>query len=304
MPRFEIAAFYKFARLPNYRDLRAPLQELCDAQGVKGTLLVAGEGINGTLAGRPQSLHAAMEGIAAITGLGAIETKTSYADEMPFLRMKVRPKAEIVTMGDPSVDPLAQVGTYVEPEDWNALIGDPDVLLIDTRNSFEVSVGSFKGAVDPGTRAFGEFPAFVRENLDPARHRKIAMFCTGGIRCEKATSFLLKEGFAEVYHLKGGILNYLERIAPEDSLWSGGCFVFDQRVAVGHGLTVEDVSLCHGCRTPLTAEDRHSLDYEEGVSCAHCAHSYTPAQKASARERWRQVKLAEARGTAHLGPGG
>ncbi|WP_207460561.1 rhodanese-related sulfurtransferase [Azospirillum sp. SYSU D00513] len=302
MPRIEIAAFYKFARLPQYESLRAPLQSLCESHGVRGTLLLAREGINGTLAGEPASLHAVMDGIRAATGLEEIETKTSFADAMPFLRTKVRTKTEIVTIGDPTVDPLEGVGTYVEPEDWNALISDPETLVIDTRNGFEVAVGTFRGAVDPGTRSFSEFPAYVRENLDPEKHKKVAMFCTGGIRCEKATALMLREGFEQVYHLKGGILKYLERIAPEDSLWSGGCFVFDERVAVGHGLGVEPVQLCHGCRRPLTPEDKTLPGYEEGVSCAHCAPTLTEAQKASSRERMHQIRLAEARGVSHLGP--
>jgi UPF0176 protein len=237
-----------------------------------------------------------------ITGLPAIEHKTSHADDMPFLRMKVRLKEEIVTIGDKSVDPLEQVGTYVEPKDWNALISDPEVLVIDTRNDFEVRIGSFKGAVDPQTKSFGDFPSYVRDNLDPARHRKVAMFCTGGIRCEKATSLMLREGFEEVYHLKGGVLRYLEEIPPAQSLWEGACFVFDKRVAVGHGLSVEDYQLCHGCLSPLSVSDRQSPDYEEGVSCPYCASTLTQAQKASSRERHKQETLAKKRGRTHLGP--
>lgn len=299
---YEIAALYKFARLPQFEELRAPLQAMLDRHGIKGTLLIAHEGVNGTIAGLSDNLRAALTEIETITGIGAIEVKFSHSDDMPFLRMKVRPKAEIVTIGDLTVDPLKQVGIYVEPEDWNELISDPDVLLIDTRNSFEVGVGTFQGAIDPMTTAFGEFPAYVRTNLDPAKHKKIAMFCTGGIRCEKASSFMLQEGFEEVYHLKGGILKYLERIEPEESLWEGGCFVFDSRVSVGHGLEIQDLTTCHGCRRPLTAEDVQASGFEQGVSCPHCVGSLSEAQKASAREREKQMKLAKKRGETHLGP--
>ena len=297
----EIAALYHFMRLPQHAALRAPLQALFDAQGVKGILLLANEGFNGTLAAEPASLQAALDGLRRITGAD-FEHKTSHAETMPFLRMKVRVKREIVTMGEPDVDPLGSVGTYVEPKDWNALISDPDVLLIDTRNSYETRIGTFRGAIDPQTDSFRDFPAYVRENLDPARHKKIAMFCTGGIRCEKATSYLKREGFDEVYHLKGGILKYLETVEPEQSLWDGACFVFDERVAVGHGLAIEDYSLCHGCREPLSAADRDHEDYEPGVSCGFCAPTLTEEQKASARERQKQIALARARGERHLGP--
>ena len=299
----EIAAFYKFTPLPDFSALRTPLLTLCESQGVKGMLLLAHEGINGTLAGTPQAMASVLAGLRGIPGLETLEHKTSFAQAMPFLRMKVRLKAEIVTLGEP-VDPLGKVGTYVDPQDWNALIADPDVLLIDARNGFEISVGSFNGALDPQTRSFGEFPAFVRENLDSAVHKKVAMFCTGGIRCEKASSFMLGLGFPEVYHLKGGILNYLEKIPAEASQWSGNCFVFDDRVALGHGLEIADTSLCHGCRRPLDAADRQSADYEEGVTCPHCVGVLTPAQKASARERQHQIGLARGRGERHLGPRG
>ena len=297
-----IAALYKFTPIADPAALRDPLQQLCDSHGVKGILLIAREGFNGTLAGEAAALHATLDGIAALTG-ARFDWKTSHAETMPFLRMKVRVKAEIVTMGEPGIDPLGSVGTYVEPRDWNALIADPEVLLIDTRNAYETRIGSFEGAIDPGTDSFRDFPAYVREHLDPARHRKIAMFCTGGIRCEKASSLLRSQGFDEVFHLKGGILKYLETVPAEDSLWRGACFVFDERVAVGHALTVEDFSLCHGCREPLSTEERASPLYEEGVACPHCAQRQTPDQKASARERQKQIMLSKARGERHLGPG-
>jgi UPF0176 protein len=298
----EIAAFYKFASIPEPETLAASLRAFCAANEVKGILLVAHEGINGTLAGTPEKLRATLAGIRQHEGFEALDHKTSFSTLQPFLRLKVKVKAEIVTLGEPGVDPASSVGTYVEPEDWNALIADPEVMLVDTRNAFEVRVGTFEGAMDPQTESFGEFPRFVREKLDPARHRKVAMFCTGGIRCEKASSFMLKSGFDEVFHLKGGILKYLERIRPEDSLWQGACFVFDQRVAVGHGLAVEDFTACYGCLMPLGPADRLAPEYEKGVSCPHCAPLLSEQQKASARERHRQVQLAAARGDTHLGP--
>ena len=301
MTKIEIAAFYKFARLPQFEALRGPIQRLCAEHDVHGTILLAGEGINGTVAATPAGMAAFLAKLKALTGFADLEHKASFAQAMPFLRMKVRLKAEIVTMGE-AVDPLHAVGTYVEPKDWNALISDPEVLVIDTRNDFEVRIGSFKGAVDPRTKSFGEFPGYVRAHLDPARHKKVAMFCTGGIRCEKATSLLKQEGFGEVYHLKGGILKYLEEVPADDSLWDGACFVFDERVAVGHGLQVEDYSLCHGCLTPLSPQDRAHAAYEEGVACFYCAANLSEAQKASNRERHRQVKLAAGRGDRHLGP--
>ncbi|RFB80462.1 oxygen-dependent tRNA uridine(34) hydroxylase TrhO [Methylovirgula sp. 4M-Z18] len=302
MSEIHVAAFYQFARLPQYRELQPRLQAACDENGIKGIVLLAPEGINGTIAGAPDALHRAIDQIREITGLKDLDTKLSHAETMPFLRMKVRLKTEIVTIGDTGVDPTARVGTYVEPEDWNALISDPDVVVIDTRNAYEYAIGTFRNAIDPQTKSFGEFPSYVRQNLDPAKHKKIAMFCTGGIRCEKASSFMLNEGFEEVYHLNGGILKYLERVPQAMSLWDGACFVFDQRVAVGHGLELADVATCFGCRAPLTVEDRQSADYERGVSCPHCAATMSEEQKASARERQRQVDLAEARGKVHLGP--
>ncbi len=299
-----VAAFYRFHRLTDLPRLRAELQALCDGHGVHGILLIAPEGFNGTIATRADALDAVLNGIKAITGTADIETKFSTTTIPPFRRLKVRIKKEIVTIGDPSVDPVASVGTYVDARDWNALIADPDVLLIDTRNAFEVAVGTFDGAIDPGTRAFGEFPAYVRQNLDPEKHKKVAMFCTGGIRCEKASSFMLREGFEEVYHLKGGILKYLETVPEAESRWNGGCFVFDERVAVGHGLKPQPVRLCQSCDTPLDADALSSPGYEEGVSCPRCVRQLTDQQKASARERQRQVELAGKRGERHLGPRG
>jgi UPF0176 protein len=302
MPTVEIAAFYHFARLPGFASLQKPLAEICRSLVIKGIVLLAPEGLNGTVAGSPEAMASFYPRLRTITGLPGIEHKTSRANEMPFLRMKVRLKEEIVTIGDTSVDPLTRVGTYVEPKHWNALISDPEVLVIDARNDFEVRIGSFKGSIDPHTKSFGEFPAYIRENLDPARHKKVAMFCTGGIRCEKATSLMLREGFEEVYHLRGGVLKYLEEVPATESLWEGACFVFDKRVAVGHGLRVEDFQLCHGCLSPLSATERGSPEYEAGVSCPYCASTLSVRQKASARERHRQELLARKLGRTHLGP--
>jgi UPF0176 protein len=302
MPTHEIAAFYTFQRIDDPVDLRARLHVICEKAGARGILLVAKEGINGTLAVASGGMTPLMDAIKREAGIAALSPRFSFDDEMPFLRLKVRLKKEIVTINAPEADPTAHVGTYVAPEDWNALIADPDIILLDTRNDYEVKIGTFKGAMDPETRSFSEFPHYVQTRLDPEKHKKVAMFCTGGIRCEKASSYMLAHGFKEVYHLKGGILNYLEKIPPEESLWQGGCFVFDRRVAVGSGLEPLELDLCYGCRTPLTVKDRQSAEFEEGVSCPHCCSLMTLEQKASSRERHRQTVLAAARGENHLGP--
>ena len=299
---YKVVTFYQFAPFPDFAEKQMPLLDLFYAHGIKGTVLIAAEGINGTIAGKPDNIDAAVMGITEITGLNDLEPKYSNANEMPFRRTKVRLKKEIVTIGDVPADPLAKVGKYVEPEDWNALIADPDVILIDTRNSYEYGVGTFKNAIDPHTESFGEFPAYVREKLKAKPDSKIAMFCTGGIRCEKASSFMMHEGFENVFHLKGGILKYLEKIPQEKSLWEGSCFVFDERVAVGHGLVQSEYSLCHGCMNPVSPMERRSPKYEEGVSCPHCADRLTEAQKASSRQRQMQMTLAKKKGLKHLGP--
>ncbi len=287
-----VSAFYRFHPLADPAALRQPLLELCAAQGARGIVLLAPEGINATIA-TSGDMAALMAGVEAATGLAPLEARLSTATAMPFQRMKVRLKREIVTIGDPTVDPRREVGTYVEPRDWNALIADPAVRVIDTRNGFEHAFGTFAGAQDPGTAAFGDFPAYVRGELSADRRRPIAMFCTGGIRCEKATSLLRREGFANVFHLKGGILKYLQEVPEAESLWRGGCFVFDERVALTHGLAVADLSLCLSCDAPVDAAERASALYEEGVCCSRCANLLTPAQKASARERQRQIMAAK-----------
>ncbi|MES2503061.1 MAG: rhodanese-related sulfurtransferase [Pseudomonadota bacterium] len=305
MSKYLTAALYKFVSLPNYADLQAPIHAACDAHHIKGTLLLAAEGINGTIAGLPDDIKAVLQFLrtdAMFEGKFAnLEHKESYADEHPFYRMKVKLKKEIVTMGVPSVNPNNTVGTYVKPEDWNALIADPDVILLDTRNDYEVHIGTFKGAVNPETTTFREFPEYIAQNLDKTKHKKVAMFCTGGIRCEKASSYMLEQGFEEVYHLQGGILKYLETVPEETSLWQGECFVFDQRVAVKHGLEVGDFDQCYACRMPLSPEELKSPQYTAGISCPHCYDSLTEDKKKSLTERQKQVILAKKRGQAHIG---
>jgi len=300
-----VAALYKFARFADPAALREPIAALCRAQGIKGTLLLAREGLNGTIAGTEAAIAALIDHLRTLPGCGEIEVKFAQADAMPFYRMKVRVKAEIVTMGQPDIDPLESVGHYVEPAAWNALISDPDVVLIDTRNDYEVAIGTFTGATDPQTTSFRDFPAWFRSErellLGAGRQPKIAMFCTGGIRCEKSTAFLKSEGVDEVFHLRGGILKYLEQVPADQSLWQGECFVFDERVSVGHGLTPGSYELCRACRRPLNAADRASPLYEEGASCPACHDSRNEAQRARYRERHRQEQLATQRGSAHIG---
>ena len=300
-----IAALYRFARFDDLPAIRDPLDRLCRAQGIRGTLLVAREGINGTIAGTDAAIDAVLSHIRALPGCGDVDVKFSRAAELPFLRMKVRLKREIVTMGEPDIDPLEDVGTYVDPHDWNALIADPATIVIDTRNDYEVAIGTFERAIDPHTRTFREFPAWFRarreELLGKGVEPRVAMFCTGGIRCEKSTAFLKAEGVAQVHHLKGGILKYLETVPPEESLWHGECFVFDERVSVGHGLVRGDHTLCRACRMPLAEAERSSPLYEEGVSCPHCHDQRTDAQRAGYRERHKQELLAARRGVHHVG---
>jgi UPF0176 protein len=290
-----VAALYKFVTLEDFAVLRAPLLAAMKAHGVKGTLLLAEEGINGTISGTRAGIDGFLRGLKADSRFADIDHKESYCEENPFYRSKVKLKTEIVTIGVAGIDPNRQAGTYVAPADWNALIADPDVLLLDTRNAYEVALGTFEGATDPGTQTFAAFPKFVGAALDPARHQKVAMFCTGGIRCEKASSYLRSRGFREVYHLKGGILKYLEEVPQAQSKWQGECFVFDHRVAVGQGLAPTMLEMCHGCRRPLEPDDKVSEFYEEGVSCPKCFAGLSEKSKASARERQKQFDLAKRR---------
>ncbi|WP_010216075.1 oxygen-dependent tRNA uridine(34) hydroxylase TrhO [Sphingomonas sp. PAMC 26621] len=296
-----VAALYRFARFPDPKALRQPLLDLCAAQGIKGTLLLAPEGINGTIAGSDAAIEVVLAHIRTLPDCAPITAKHSHAETMPFHRMKVRLKREIVTMGEPAIDPMEGTGTYVKPADWNALIDAPDTVVIDTRNAYEVKVGSFAGAVDPRTDAFSDFPAWARAHRAELDGKRIAMFCTGGIRCEKSTAFLKAEGLTDVFHLEGGILQYLEDVPPEQSRWEGECFVFDERVAVGHGLAPGTHALCRACRMPVSPADRASPLYEEGVACPACAATRDDTQRAAYAERHRQVKLAERRGETHVG---
>ena len=298
-------AMYHFVSLPHYKKLRDPLLNFCVAKNIKGTLLLADEGINGTVAGPEKSILELLDYLKTdplfegnFKNLGH---KESWSDKHPFYRMKVKLKREIVTLGVHGVSPTKMVGTYVKPHDWNAIISDPEVVLIDTRNDYEYSIGTFKNAINPKTKTFREFPEYVKKHFDPKKHRKVAMFCTGGIRCEKASSYMISEGFDEVYHLEGGILKYLEEIPAQESLWQGECFVFDQRVAIKHGLEVGNHDQCYACRYPLSIEDMRSDKYTPGISCPHCFGSHTSEKLKSLTERQKQVILAKKRGEDHIG---
>lgn len=296
-----ICALYKFVTLTHYKSLRNPLLKFMEENGIRGTLLLASEGINGTVAGSATAIDALLERLQSDPCLTDLDYKKSYDDSNPFYRTKVRLKKEIVTLGIEGIDPLRSVGTYVEAKDWNDLIRDPETLLIDTRNDYEVGIGSFRNAVNPHTESFREFPEYVEKHLDPAKQKKVAMFCTGGIRCEKSTAYLKELGFENVYHLKGGILKYLEEVPMDESMWEGECFVFDNRVSVGHGLESGLYDQCHACRMPITDEDKQSEYYEVGVSCPHCHDRYSEERKARFLERERQIKLARERGEEHIG---
>lgn len=296
-----VAALYHFTRFDDPAALRGPLLALADGHGVKGSLLLAREGINGTIAGTRAGIDAVLGHIRALPGCADLDWKESPAHTMPFGRMKVRLKREIVTMGQPDVDPRAGTGHYIEPQDWNDLISAPDVVVIDTRNDYEVAIGTFDGAIDPRTKSFREFPKWWAENRERFHNKRIAMFCTGGIRCEKSTNFLLQQGVSDVYHLKGGILKYLENVPADQSMWQGACFVFDQRVSVEHGLKPGPHVMCHACRRPLWPEDTRRPEYEDGVQCHHCVDEFSPERRAAFRERQHQITLAAARGTRHLG---
>jgi len=294
MPRVmvTIAALYHFTRFQDPAALKPSLAALCCGLGVKGTLLLAPEGINGTIAGSRAAIDSVLAHIRALPGCADLTWKESASAADPFGRMKVRLKKEIVTMGQPDIDPRARVGHYVDPADWNDLIDSPDVAVIDTRNDYETAIGTFRGAIDPATRSFGDFPAWWQANRHRFEGKRIAMFCTGGIRCEKSTNYLLGQGVDEVYHLRGGILKYLEEVPEQASAWQGDCFVFDRRVSVGHGLREGPHLLCHGCRRPILPADRDRPEYEEGVACHHCHNETTDADKARFRERQRQIDLA------------
>ncbi len=293
MNQIVVAALYRFVPLEDYSQLRQPMLDRMQAAAVRGTLLLAPEGINGTVAGSRDGIDDLIAYLKSDSRLAALEVKESTCDHVPFKRSRVRLKKEIVTMGVDGIDPNQVVGTYVDPEDWNDLINDPDVVLIDTRNDYEVAIGSFRGAINPHTHTFREFPEFVSENLEPQRHKKVAMYCTGGIRCEKSTALLKQQGFDEVYHLRGGILKYLEKIPSEESQFEGDCFVFDQRVSVGHGLAEGDHVMCFACGWPVSAQDQKHPDFCPGIHCPRCVDQITEDQRARFAERQRQIDQAK-----------
>ncbi len=298
-------AMYHFVSLPHFKALREPLLQFCISRDIKGTLLLADEGINGTLAGPEKPILELLNYLKTdpvFEGkFKGLVHKESWSDKHPFYRMKVKLKKEIVTLGVPGVSPIKVVGQYVKPQDWNAIISDPEMVLIDTRNDYEYAIGTFKNAVNPKTNSFREFPEYVKNHFDPKKHKKVAMFCTGGIRCEKASSFMISEGFKEVYHLEGGILKYLEEVKPEESLWQGECFVFDQRVAIKHGLEMGSFDQCYACRYPLSADDMKNEKYTPGISCPHCYNNHTTEKLQALTERQKQVILAKQRGIDHIG---
>jgi len=299
--QYVTCALYKFVALPNYGSIRHPLLSVMTDNNVFGTLLLAAEGINGTISGRREDIDAVLSWLDQQPGLENIDTKESFDDEIPFYRSKVKLKKEIVTMGVEGIDPKQVVGTYVKPSDWNALISDPEVVLVDTRNDYEVEIGTFENAIDPKTKSFRDFPEWAKNNLDRNKHKKVAMFCTGGIRCEKSTAYMKEQGFEEVYHLEGGILKYLEDVPKEQTLWQGECFVFDNRVAVDHDLKRGSYDQCHACRMPITEQEKTLDTYAEGLSCLHCYGTVSDDQKQRFAQRQKQIELAKARGEEHIG---
>ena len=296
-----VTALYHFVRLENYKDLRQPLLDIMLKNNVRGTLLLASEGINGTIAGKRTGTDNVLNWLREDSRLSDFDSKESFTNNMPFYRTKVKLKKEIVTMGVQGIDPKLKVGRYVQPKDWNKLISDPETILIDTRNDYEYQIGTFKKAVNPDTNTFREFPQYVKDNLDPKKHKKVAMFCTGGIRCEKSTAFLMEQGFEDVFHLQGGILKYLEEVPEDETMWQGECFVFDNRVAVNHDLQKGSYEQCFACRYPITKEEMQSEYYQEGVSCPHCYDNISAEQKQRFAEREKQVLLAKQRGEEHIG---
>ena len=302
---FLTIAFYQFVSLKNIEQLQTSILKSCQKNNIKGTVLLASEGINGTVSGLENNIHKFLEFIKTDPFLDGsfknLEHKESWASKNPFYRMKVRLKKEIVALGVEGVSPAKMVGQYVNPEDWNALIKDPNTIVIDTRNNYEVDIGTFKNSINPHTDSFREFPTFVKKNLKDNKQKKVAMFCTGGIRCEKATSLMLEKGFEDVYHLKGGILKYLENIPKEKSLWEGECFVFDQRVAVTHGLDEGQYDQCYACRHPLSPEELESDQYTKGISCPYCFNKLSDKKKAGVIERQKQIMLSKSKGVNHIG---
>jgi len=296
-----VTALYHFVKLENFKELRQPLLDVMLENKVRGTLLLADEGINGTIAGSREGSDNVLNWLRLDSRLSDFDAKESFVENMPFHRTKVKLKKEIVTMGVKGIDPNHTVGRYIKPEDWNALISDPNTILIDTRNDYEVQIGSFKNAINPWTDTFRQFPEYVKKNLDPKKHKKVAMFCTGGIRCEKSTAYLKEQGFEDVFHLQGGILKYLQEVPKEQTLWQGECFVFDGRVAVNHDLEKGSYEQCYACRYPITQDEMLSELYQEGISCPHCYEKVSAEQKQRFAEREKQILLAKQRGEEHIG---
>ncbi|MEG4340879.1 oxygen-dependent tRNA uridine(34) hydroxylase TrhO [Microcoleus sp. D3_18_C2] len=301
MAYFLTAALYKFVELPDFAELKAPLLDCCNNNNVKGTILLAQEGINGTIAGSSEGVHAVLAFLRSDPRFADLVHKESFSEKAPFYRLKIRLKREIVTMGVPDINPRLMAGKYVKPDEWNKLLDDPDVVVVDVRNDFEVSMGTFEGAINPKTKSFSELPEWVRRETALRNKPKVAMFCTGGIRCEKSTAFLRTQGFEEVYHLEGGILKYLETVPEAESRWEGECFVFDERVSVGQDLKPGNYELCRGCRHPISQEDKASELFVLGVSCPHCHDSKTETKKQALSERQRQIELAKRRNQVHIG---
>ena len=305
MASFFTTAFYHFVTINDIKNMQSIIQDYCDKTSIKGTILIANEGINGTISGKEIEIlefHKFIKYAPIFSDVfQPLEYKSSWSNKNPFYRMKVRLKKEIVALGIPEVSPIKKVGVYVKPEEWNSLISDPDIILIDTRNGYEVDIGTFPNAINPQTKSFRDFPEYVKKNLDSRKNKKVAMFCTGGIRCEKASSYMMKEGFDEVFHLQGGILKYLETIPEKDSLWQGECFVFDQRVAVTNGLKEGKYNQCFACRHPLSPEELLSKEYIEGISCSYCIKKTSVIKKNNLKERQKQISLAKARGDDHIG---
>ena len=301
MSKYVVSAMYHFARLDDYKLIQPKLKKLMKDNGIKGTLLLAREGINGTVSGTAEAIDKLHKFLRSDERLKDIVTKESYHEKQPFYRTKVRLKKEIVTMGVEDIDPIHFAGTYLDPKEWNELISDPETILVDTRNDYEIGIGTFKNAIDPNTKTFREFPEYVEKNLADKKDKKVAMFCTGGIRCEKSTAYLKQQGFKDVYHLKGGILKYLEEMPKEESLWEGECFVFDNRVAVNHDLEKGQYDQCYACRMPILEDDKKRLEYEKGVSCHHCYGEKSDEQRKRYADREKQIEIAKERGEIHIG---
>ncbi len=301
MTQIVITALYKFVKIQQPEIIQSKLLEFLESNDIRGTIVLAKEGINGTVSGSRSAIDRFYQWLAEHPLFAGITGKESLADSVPFLRTKVKLKKEIVTMGIEDIDPQQIVGTYVDPLQWNQLIEQPDVLLLDTRNDYEVDIGTFKGAINPDIESFREIPEYLNDNFDRSVHKKVAMFCTGGIRCEKSTAYLKQLGYDEVYHLKGGILEYLAQVPEDESLWQGDCFVFDQRVAVGHQLKVSDFQMCFACRKPLSVDDRKNVKYIKGIQCHHCADQLSSKQRQRFNERQKQVNISQTRGESHIG---